>query len=450
MKSFIVVMLLAGGVTPAAAAQQLPERLTVEDALRIARANNPAHQKTLNDAQVASAEVRQSYAALLPNASANLGFDGSSQLSQTAQNDFGEVVDNDSPEESQSSAARQGVSFSMTLFDGGAMFRQIGAARAQADFVDATIAAARSSLEAKVRRAYFNAQRAEQLIELEARLLASARDRLARSEELFRIAASSQVDVLGARVDVAVQEQEHARARDDARKARLTLLQEMGIEPRETSLLLVDSAAAAFDPATLDVPALVGLALQANPLVLQRRAAIEAAESRASAARASRWPTISADGGWSRSGANAGFFDSFGNVNPTQNRSYSFGLSASLPLFTNLQTSTRVAQAHANVLDAEWDERATRLDVERRVRSAVIDLENAFRSLELANQRAELSRQRLEMMTEQYRLGSEDFLSLQRVIDETSTAERQALEARFNFVTARIALEEEIGAPMPE
>ena len=82
------------------------------------------------------------------------------------------------------------------------------------------------------------------------------------------------------------------------------------------------------------------------------------------------------------------------------------------------------------------------------MRAAVIDLENAYRQLALAEQKAALSAQRLELATEQYRLGALDFLRLQRVIDETSNAERQALDARYGFVRARVALEEKLGAPL--
>ena len=439
------VMLLASG----AASAQLPDQLTLDDAVSIARANNPAHRKAANDQDVAAAEVRQSYGAFLPTVGASMSFNGSSSQTSSGQGDFGEVVDGE-VRTIESSSGSHGVSASMTLFDGGAMFRDLSAARAREDVAHATLRASLNRLDAEVRRAYFQAQRAEQTIALEDRLLASARDRLARTEELFRIAAASQVDVLGARVDVASQEQSLARARDEARKLRLALLQTMGLPPRDAGGFTLSAAEPrAFDPAVLDADALVALALDGNPAVVQSQAAAIAADRRASAARGVRWPSIDATFGYNRSVREPGMFDAFGQLE-AQDRGFRFGLSASLPLFSNFRAAASIAQADAAREDASEDERAARLQTERDVRSAVIDLENAFGQLRLAEQKAELSAQRLELATEQYRLGALTFLNLQRVIDETANAERQALEARYGFMMARVTLEERLGAPLPQ
>lgn len=441
-----VVMLLA----PASAhAQAVPDQLTLEDAVRLARANNPEHRKALNDEAVAAAQVRQSYGAFLPTVGASLNFNGSSSRTSRGEGDFGEVVDGEI-RTIESSSGSQGVSARMTLFDGGAMFRELSAAHAQEDAARASVSAALNRLDAEVRRAYYQAQRAQQTIELEDRLLASARDRLDRTEQLFRIAATSQVDVLGARVDVASQEQAHARARDEAKKLRLALLQAMGLPPRDAEAFSLASAPPeAFDPAALDPDALVALAVSANPTVLQRQAAVVVADRRASVARSVRWPSIDANFGYNRYVREPGLFDAFGQLG-AQDRGFSFGLSANLPIFSNFRTAASVAQAEAADEDAREDERAARLQTERDVRSAIIDLENAFGQLRLAEQKAALSAQRLELAMEQYRLGALTFLNLQRVIDETATAERQALDARFQFSLARVTLEERLGAPLPQ
>lgn len=442
------VLLVAVFALPAVLrAQALPHQLTIAEALRLAHANSPAHRMAVNDAHVASAQVRQAYGAFLPSLGASLGFSGSSTQTSTGQGDFGEVVGGEE-RTVESSSGSQGLSARMTLFDGGARFREVGAARAQEDAAAAAIAAAINQLDAGVRRSYFDAQRAERLIALEERLLASAQDRLDRTERLFRIAAATRVDVLGAQVDVATQEQNLAAARDNARKLRLVLLETIGLPPRDADAFeLAEPMPEPFDPATLDVAGLVARALESSPIVLQREAMAVAADRRAGAARAQRWPSISANIGYGRSLREAGKFDAFGQFGAQQS-GYSFGLSMDLPLFSNFRTASAVAQAEAAHEDADETLRAARLQTEREVRAAVIDLENAHRRLELAVQKAELSAERLELATEQYRLGALSFLNLQRVVDETSAAERQALDARYGFVTARVALEEKLGASL--
>jgi outer membrane protein TolC len=117
----------------------------------------------------------------------------------------------------------------------------------------------------------------------------------------------------------------------------------------------------------------------------------------------------------------------------------------SLPLFSRFQTSDVIAQASAAAVDAQHDLRTAQLTVERDVRSAIIDLDNAYRSLQLAREQVELNRERQELTHERYRLGGSDFTTLQNVIDRTAQAERQALEALFGFIDARISLEEKLG-----
>lgn len=440
----LLFVTVAGG-----AAQAPPATLTLDDALRLAREHSPQYRQALNDAHVASAQVRQSYGAFLPSLNASLGYSGLSSRTSTGEGNFGEVIE-DEERVVESSSGSHGVSARMTLFDGGAMFRRVGAARAQEDAAEAAIAAALNLLDATVERAWHDAQRAERLIELEERLLASARERLERSEQLFRIAAATRVDVLGAQVDVASQEQTLATARDEARKTRLALLETIGLPPQDADAFAIPAdVPVAFDPESLDVDALVAQALQSSPAVLHRGALAEAADRQASAARAARWPSIDASLRYNRSLREAGAFDAFGQLG-AQQRGFSFDLSASLPIFSNFRTAATIAQAEAGAEDAREQARAMRLQTEREVRAAVIDLENAHRQLALAEQKAALSAQRLELATEQYRLGALDFLSLQRVIDDTSNAERQALDARYGFVRARVALEEKLGAPLPQ
>jgi outer membrane protein len=424
-------------------AQETPSPLTLDAALRLARAGNPEFQRTANDLEVAGNAVRSAWGGFLPSLNTSLNFNGSRSTTVTGESDFGVPVESPEPLTSSRSSASQGISTQMTLFDGGATLRNLQARRAAFAGVDAQIEAQAIQLDARVSREYFQAVRAVRNIALEEFLLASARDRLQRTEQLMRLAARNREDVLGARSDVAQAEQNVERARGDADKARLTLATTLGMQP--TTSISVDTVLPrVFDPADFDVPALVAGALAGSPVVRQRAAALSAAKHSASAARGRRLPSLSASAGYNR-GMSASGYGAFGEFNPGQNYGFSFGLGVSLPLFSRFQTSEVIAQANANATDAEYDLQAARLTVERDVRTAIIDLDNAYRSLQLAEEQVELNRERQELTQERYRLGGSDFTTLQNVIDRTAQAERQALEALFGFINARISLEEKLG-----
>lgn len=432
---------LLGGAAPLMA--QDATVLTLDEAIRIARSGNPEFLRTANDLEVAGTAVRSAWGAFLPSLSTSLSFSGARSTTQTSEDPFGEPLESPEPVTSSRSSAGQGISTQMTLFDGGANLRSLQARRATFAGVDAQIEAQAVQLEARVAREYFQTVRAVRNIALEEYLLASARDRLERTEQLLRLAARNRADVLGARSDVAQAEQNVERARGDADKTRLTLAATLGMSP--TTSISVDTVLPrVFDPADLNVEALVSGALATSPVVRQREAALRAARHSASAARGRRLPSISANAGYSRGMSSRGY-GAWGELNPNENYGFTFGLGVSLPLFSRFQTSDAIAQASANAVDAQHDLRTTQLTVERDVRAALIDLDAAYRSLQLAEQQVELNRERLELTQESYRLGGSDFTTLQNVIDRTAQAERQALEALFGFINARISLEERLG-----
>ncbi|HEV2148993.1 MAG TPA: TolC family protein, partial [Longimicrobiaceae bacterium] len=171
---------------------------------------------------------------------------------------------------------------------------------------------------------------------------------------------------------------------------------------------------------------------------------------RVGAARGQRWPRVNADLGYNRSfrGPDYEAVPSFLNPFDPFDRAFNFGLSIQLPVFDGFRSSAQVAQADAGRTRAQETLRATRLAVEREVRSALIDLENAFRASQLSERAARLSRDRLEMAREQYRLGAISFTELQQVVDRTAQAERDALRARFEFANALATLQERVGAPV--
>lgn len=423
-------------------ADHVPERLTLERALEIARQRNPTYRKTMNRVRSAAAAERSRWGALLPRLQTSLSMGGFSSRTVTGEDDFGEPRALPEAVEYEGSNTSQRVSMSMTLFDGFAGWNGLEAARAATDAASAGRAQEALRLDAEVKRAFYDALGAARMIELEERMLAAARERLATTRELLRVARTRPEDVLGAEVDVARQQQELEAARGEARKAKLRLLQAMGVEDA-AEFVLEGRLGDAVDPGRLEADVLVERALAGSPRIRAARAEVDRAANAADAARAERWPRISLSAGLSR-GMNVGSYEALTMLNP-QNRSLSFGLSASLPLFTGFETSRRIAEAEASQSNAREDLRAARLDVERLVREALIDVENAYRSLELAEHAAELSRRRLEMAQERYQLGETSFTELQQLIERTAREERGAIQARLVYARALATLEERVG-----
>jgi outer membrane protein len=248
--------------------------------------------------------------------------------------------------------------------------------------------------------------------------------------------------VLGAQVEVARQEQALDAARGGARSNQLLLSEWIGLE-EAAEFEAVGDLPEVFDPSGLDGEALVAAVLSDNPAVRQAMASAAQASFSATAARGTRLPTVSANASFGRSLQDQGYGGMF-KFDP-RDRGLSFGVNVSFPVFNRFQTNQSIAQADANKNAAEEDLRRVRLEVERLVRSSIIEVQNSYRSVQLAERSAELARERLEMAREQYQLGSTDYTQMQLVVNQAASAEREALSARGRWATALVALEEVVG-----
>ncbi len=428
-------------------APTLPAQLTLDDAIAYALRNSPEHLQRLNDEDVAAAQMRASYGAFLPTLNLGTGFSGNWSRTVRTTDFFGEPLPAVQPIESSTSGANQGLSWSLTLFDGARNFANIASAKANQRFVEADVVNAANTLRANVARRYYAAVRAEQRIALERQLESFSTDRLDMTERQFRIAAARQTDVLGARSEVAQKRLAVLNAEADARARRLDLLEAMGVAG-EPAFALVTELPTAADPAGLDVEALVVRARSNSPRILAAAARTRQADKQASVSRGQRWPSISLSGNYGRgTSGESGFFGAWGKLD-LDNQSAGLNLNVSLPVFSRFQTSSQIAQADAAADDARYQERLTRIQVEKEVRAALIELQRTYQALILAEEEASLSSERLELAEQEYQAGVTAFTALQQIIQQNEQAQRAAVDARFNYVTAQINLEERLGGPL--
>ncbi|HEU4631733.1 MAG TPA: TolC family protein [Gemmatimonadaceae bacterium] len=417
--------------------------LSLAEALRLAERSNPDYRQVANDVDVSEAQQRRARATYLPTLSASMNFNGSGSQTLTGQDDFGNPIRGER-RTVRSSSASQGLSLSMLVFDGGGRERRIDAAGQQVAAAEAAAGARQALLHAQVAQQYYRAVSAAARIALEERLLQSAREQYDATQRRYGIGAARREDLLGAETEVANAEASVETARGEARKAQLLLRQLIGLDPG-APFALTDSIPRPSVTGPLDADSLVRVALAANPRLDAAAARVEAAERSAAAERGSRWPQITASAGYSRSDQSRDF-GSFFDVTPAGARGFSFGLSTRLPIFDGFQLGAQLASLDAQAEDARQQLRAERLQLEQEVRSAAIDVENAWRGLRLAERSAELSRERVALTQERYQVGGVDYIVLQTVLGQAAAAERQEMNARLQLAIAWTTLQEKLGA----
>jgi outer membrane protein TolC len=450
MKTQIIVggllILFAG---PVAAQQEIPA-LTLEEAVQVARGRNPAFRRIQLGIRDAEARVLSAYGTFLPDLRASMGWGGTRRTTTIGEDDFGGTIVQNQSRTFTSSNASQSLSTSLTLFDGFRNLNGVRAARKGVEAAEAGVAVQELALVADVSRAFYQAILAGKQIDVEEQLLESAQEDLDRQERLFSIASSDQVQVLTAELRVQLQEQALERAVNEAKKARLAVLQRLGTLGEVTDFEPIGDLPAVFDPTIYSVEELVAMAAAGHPSIVQSDAQVSQQERALAQARAERLPSISASGSFSR-GAGTDGYSSFFEFNPTASRSFNFNLSVSLPIFQRFSLSQSASTARVAVDQAEEDLWAARLLVEQQVRSAFIDLQNAHTAFQIQTRSTDLNRQRLQLAQEQYRLGTGavTFIDLQRYIDEVATAERDLVNRQLDFTNALVALDQQVGQPIP-
>ncbi|MCA9738190.1 MAG: TolC family protein [Gemmatimonadota bacterium] len=435
---------LAAGGPPALAAQQ-PAPLTLEQALERARTGNPEYRAALNNLELTVPETRQAWGAFLPELSLSAGTNGGFVRQLVGTDDFGNPVANPNAQTRYNSGSRQGLSISMPLFEGGRRFHALGEARAAGEARRWTATAELVRVAAQVERDFFAAQRQQELLAIEEELLEENRRDLDATERLFALAAKSRSDVLGAQLAVRRQEVEVRSASGERAKALLSL--EAAVGGAAPVGAVAPAALDLFDPAALDIDALVERAVATSPVVRGAEAGQLASNASAAAARAARWPSVSLSGGLGR-GTFGPDADALFDLTPDDQSQGSLELSLRIPLFSRFQTSYQIAQAEVASRNAQETTRQRRLEVERDVRQASIDLDNAYEQVQTTAQAQEVADERLRLVREEYRLAVKSFEDLQAAVREAAEARRAAVSARYDFVLARVALETAVGAPI--
>ena len=412
----------------------------------MARQNNPLLRQAVNELELTPAGMRAAWGAFLPDISLNMGTGVSLNRRLQAEDFFGNPIANPNVEWVTTSSSNQGLTAGLTLFEGGRRLHQRGAEHARGIARERRVEAALTETYARVANNFYETIRQSDLLELEMAILEGKRLDLESTRRLFELAVGTRVDVLAAELQVQQQERAVRLAENEHAKALLGLHAEIALaDPGEFTTR--GTLPVPFDPEAVDEEALMSRALEQSPRLRQTRAELDVGRASLSAVRSARWPTLRLSTGFYQS---AHGLEYAAALRPYSNdsRYASAGLSVSLPVFTGFSAERDITDAQVQLANAEQGVRQARLEIERDVRSRLIDLRGAWDSYRLAERSSEIAEERLRLAREGYRLTTITFSDLQLAIEGAANERRAAINARYDFAAARIALEQVVGGPL--
>lgn len=439
-KRFLVAGLLLPAAFGSAGAQQPRDtlRLGIEDA--VTRVLRESDEVRIAGAQIelTEAQITQARASGLPQARL------SSSYTQVLRNARAQIVGQTIFGQNYNYTGN--INISQILFQGGRVFagmRAAGDARNAARFNRAETEA---QLAVDVQRAYFTAQLARELLQIQERNLELAAQRLTLVQQLEGGGRASRYDVLRARVERANLEPALLQARNAVDLADIEIRRVLNI-PADQPFTLTS----ALDSAALrEVTARVSADSANDPTRASERAAVAAVDGRREAVRVARadlLPTITTffQTGYTALPSNNGFPTLWGRTSSDlcppgspdtrvcQNNGWfadrSFGVQVAWPLFDGLRTKGAIdlAQAQEKLAHVQLDQERELVAVERA---------RAWAEFNRARAAFDVQRQNVTEAEEAYRIAALRFergLSTQL---EVSDAQLLLLTARTNGARA--------------
>lgn len=482
----VILLVFATGLH---AQQPQKTTLTLEEAISLARGNNPDFLAQKNDAIVADWTVREAYGSLLPGASASTSFQyqasGTPRLGFFSGSDLGVTG---TPDYFLSNYY-VGVNYALS----GASLMAPGRAKAARNATNATIAAADFALTANVTRAYLAVRRAQDAVVLATQELERAEDNRKLADARLKVGAATPIELKQAEVEKGRAEVTLIQAENLVKTERLRLMQGLGLDMTAAVELTTPFA-------VTDIPwtqeQLVGIAFQAHPNLLAARANEQASNATVKMARSAYLPSLSFSAGLSgytrEAGSTASLLESaqegltaarvrceFDNavaagrvagypracpsdvLTPdmrssilSSNNVFPFNyskeplsaqLQVSLPIFNGFGRELQIEQAKATASDARHRLRAEELRLRADVATAFLNATTARQSVDLEQRNKDLAEDQMRLARERYRLGAASFLELQDAATIKARADRAYLYAVYSFHESMAALENAVG-----
>jgi outer membrane protein TolC len=327
-----------------------------------------------------------------------------------------------------------GVSASLEVFDGLARFRELDAAGAGMDAAEARLVEGRYGVVLATQQVFFEALRQEELVEVARQRVRQAEESLGLTRTRANLREATTSDTLRARLEYVNARQVLLQAESAQRTAQVSLGRQVGVagpvlaerpeglEPR--ALALADEE-------------LLELAVASAPSVVAAEAGTVSARAGASASKAAWMPSLRMSSGYNWSNQTASFTGG--------STSWSWGLSASYPLFNGFQREANVARADESLRVARMQEDDARLAVRAEADAALLTLRTAEEAIGIAQEAVAVAEEDLRVIQERYRVGVAriyDVVQSQIALDQ---ARVDQVAARYDYVLARAQLEAIVG-----
>ena len=488
----LVLALVVAATAPSIHAQAAPAPsgavLTLDDAITLARRNNPSYLSQSSARRTADAAVRSAKGALLPSADASF----SSRYQQAGQQVFsGQSFSNSSP------TLQSGYTVGLNYRINKSTFLTPKAAIATREAVEADISGSGELLRSNVTTQYLSVLQAQARSALQDTLVLTTQAQLDLAKAKVAVGSGTSLDIRRAEVALGQSQVALLRERNNVEIEKLRLYQLMGIEQPDSVRLTTDFPVTAPN---FNLASLLADARRGNPAIVALRARDRSADLNVRVAKSAYTPTLALStgvGGNSYQYTNSDYLvglaqsqvlgaqsscfqqDSIrvavgltsSNCNSpryqftqtqadairSQNSQFPFSFNRSpialtaqlsIPLFDNFGREERVQRAQVEKEDAVYSVKAKDLALTADVTQAYRTLQTAVQTVALQEQNASKAKEELSFAEERYKVGASTFLDVVTSRGSYEQALIDRVNAVYDYHKAYAALENAVGHPL--
>jgi outer membrane protein TolC len=254
-----------------------------------------------------------------------------------------------------------------------------------------------------------------------------------QAQDNFSFGRAAQLDVTRSQVEELTQQQRMITLQNDVAKQKINLARLIGLPPNDQYDLTDDESFAPAPPIT--VTDALKQAFDQRADLKAAQAAVQAAESERSAARAERYPYLSVSGNYGDIGINPG----------NSHGTFTAQATLSVPIWNGGRTSGDIEQADATIAQRRAEVEDLKAQIESDVRTAFLDMQAASDQVNLAQQNLALCKDTLEQTRIKFEAGASSSVEIVQTQETVAGAQLDYISAIFAHNLAKLNLARAIG-----
>lgn len=412
---------------------QVSQRITLEDAIKIALENNFQMKRAQNAIDLAETDIKNAYAQFAPTLNANMSMNRSSgqQFDQVTLT-YGNIVT-----ENASGSIGTGI----TLFSGLRNIYNLRSSQTALVTAKENERRMRQSIIFNVASAYLQVVLDKELLQISEENLESTRRQLEQIKAQVEVGARPLVDQFNQEAIVANAELTLTQRQNAAANNQLRLIRQLQIDPLGSyEYVTPELDESRVQVREMNLRSMIERAMANRSDVAAQDAQIKIAYYNMKAAEGARLPSISASGSFRSSYSDRQrnpitrerekFSTQFFDVNVGN----SVGLSMQVPIFTRLNTWRSIQASKISYKNAQLDRENLEYTVIQEVAQAYTDYIGYTKELETTQKALVASERAFQTAQERYNVGASTLIELTQANADFVQASSNRVQALFRFI----------------